>query len=202
MSANDEKALLERARDRDRQALGELYDRYSRKIYSYVLYHVGDENLAEDLTASVFIKVLGAIDSSKAWDLSFSGWLYRIAHNAVVDNFRRRKNQTTLPLDEGLVAVGDDPVSTAEGHIAFESVKAALVYLTDEQRTVVQLKFFEQLTNLEVAGVMGKTEGAIKSLQYRALASLRRHIDLVAGEKDAETALGGAGRVPRLSSAR
>lgn len=187
MSANDEQALLDRARDRDRQALGELYDRYSGKIYSYVLYHVGDENLAEDLTANVFIKVLGAIDSSRAWDLSFSGWLYRIAHNAVVDNFRRRKNRTTLPLDERLVAIDDDPVSTAEGNIAFESIKSAMVYLTDEQRTVVELKFFEQLSNLEVAGVMGKTEGAIKSLQYRALAALRRHIDIDAGDEDVET---------------
>ena len=187
MPPSDEKALLERARSNDSRALGELYDRYSGKIYTYILYRVGDESLAEDLTANVFIKVLGAIQSSRAWDLSFSGWLYRIAHNAVVDDFRRRKNRIALPLDERLVATQDDPVATAEGRIALESVKGAMVFLTEEQRTVVELKFFEQLSNLEVARVMGKTEGAIKSLQYRALAALRRQIAGSAREEDAET---------------
>lgn len=173
----EEQALLERAQQYDPEALGELYDRYSPKIYSYILYHVGDQGLAEDLTASVFAKMLDAIRSSKGWQSSFSGWLYRIAHNAVVDNFRRGKNQETLPLNERLVSAREDPVATVEHALASESIREAMMCLTDEQQMVIELKFFEGLSNLEVAELMGKTEGAIKSLQYRALGALRRHLE-------------------------
>ena len=185
-SVSDDHALLERAQAYDSVALGELYDRYSGKIHSYILYRVGDENLAEDLTANVFIKMLDAIKSSNSWQMSFSGWLYRIAHNAVIDNFRRSKNQNTLPLDERLVAAFDDPVSAVETKLASESVKEAMDFLTDEQQLVIELKFLEGLSNLDVATIMGKSEGAVKSLQYRALAALRRNLEGTLGEEDAE----------------
>jgi len=178
MQPGDEQGLLARAKAFDQAALSELYDQYSAKIYSYIYYRVGDDKLAEDLTTSVFIKMLDAIKSSKAWQQSFSGWLYRIAHNAVVDHFRRNKYGPHLQLDERLVAQGDDPVTTVEQSISSEFVKSALHHLTDEQQTVIELKFFQELSNLEVAGIMGKTEGAIKSLQYRALAALRRHLNV------------------------
>ncbi len=176
MPSGDEKALLEKARQSDPAALGEIYDRYAVKIYSYILYQVGEQGLAEDLTASVFIKMLDAIKASKAWRLSFSSWLYRIAHNAVVDHFRRSSHFRSLPLDEGLVASKDSPSATVETVMATEVVKEAMGQLTVEQRTVVILKFFEECSNLEVATIMNKTEGAVKSLQYRALAALRRQL--------------------------
>ena len=182
MPTSDEQTLLERARGYDSVALGELYDRYSGRIYSYILYHVGDANLAEDLTANVFIKVLDAVKSSKSWQQSFSGWLYRIAHNAVVDHFRRNSRYDTLPLDERLTSAKDDPVSSAETSIETDVVREAMAFLTDEQQTVIELKFFEEMSNLEVAKAMGKTEGAIKSLQYRALAALRRQMQPSLGE--------------------
>ena len=177
MQPTDEAVLLERAQGNDQAAIGELYDRYSAKIYSYILYRVGDAALAEDLTTSVFVKVLDAIKGQRTWQLSFSGWLYRIAHNAVIDHYRRAKKRETLPLDERLVATGEDPVSQAEKSIEFEAVSQAMQGLTEEQQTVIQLKFFEGLSNLEVARVLGKTEGAIKSLQFRALGALRRSIE-------------------------
>lgn len=186
MQSGDEKLLLERARESDSAALSEVYDRYSGKIFSYILYRVGDQGLAEDLTANVFIKMLDAIQSSNAWQLSFSGWLYRIAHNAVVDHFRRSSRLNSLPLNEQLVSAKDNPVSTVESIMATEIVKEAMINLTMEQQTVITLKFFEELTNLEVAKIMDKTEGAIKSLQYRALAALRRHLQGSLGEKDAK----------------
>ena len=180
---DEEQMLLDRAQQYDADALGQLYDRYAPKIYSYVLYHVGDQSLAEDLTANVFSKMLDAVKSSKGWQSSFSGWLYRIAHNAVVDNFRRSKNQDTLPLNERLVSAREDPVSAVERSLASESVRDAMMHLTDDQQLVVELKFFGGLSNLEVAQMMGKTEGAIKSLQYRALGALRRLLeDSVGGE--------------------
>lgn len=177
MQPSDESTLLERARSYDSAALGELYDRYAGRIYTYVYSHVGNEELAEDLTAEVFVKVLDAIKADKIWQLSFSGWLYRIAHNAIVDYYRRNDPQRGLPLDERIVAASDDPVTTVEGMIKNQAVGAALSRLTHEQKSVIELKFFEGFSNLEVAAIMGKTEGAIKSLQFRALAALRRVLE-------------------------
>lgn len=185
MQCTDEAVLLTRAQSNDQEALGALYDRYSGKIYAYILYRVGDSFVAEDLTASVFIKVLGAIQSDRSWQLSFSGWLYRIAHNAVIDHFRRNKKRESLPLDEQLVAADDDPVSSAEQSLAYEAMRGALAELTEDQQTVIQLKFYEGLSNLEVARILGKTEGAIKSLQFRALGALRRTIEDQAGGQHA-----------------
>jgi len=182
MPPSDEQALLEQARAYDDVALSTLYDRYSGKIYSYVLYHVGDAGLAEDLTANVFIKMLSAVKSSNSWQRSFSGWLYRIAHNAIVDHFRRSSRYDSLPLDERLTSADDDPVSSVETKIVSEDVREALSFLTGEQKQVIELKFFQEMTNNEVAEIMGKTEGAIKSLQYRALAALRRQMQPTPGE--------------------
>jgi RNA polymerase sigma-70 factor (ECF subfamily) len=173
----DDVALLSKAREYDSVALGELYDRYSGRIYSYIYYHVGDQDLAQDLTSNVFIKMLDAILADKSWQLSFTGWLYRIAHNAVVDHFRRHQQERHLPLEEELVSTLDNPVATVESMLTSESVRAAMHHLTDEQQQVIALKFAEGMSNLEVAGMMGKTEGAIKSLQYRALTALRRHLE-------------------------
>lgn len=186
MSSGDERELLARAKQCDADALGELYDRYSAKIYAYVFYHVGNQELAEDLTAGVFIKMLDAIRSSKAWQSSFSGWLYRIAHNMIVDHFRRNNQRQHLPLDERLVSAKEDPVSAVEEMLTGEMLGEALLYLTEEQRLVIIYKFCEGFSNLQVAKLMGKTEGAIKSLQYRALASLRRYLEGHAGEGDGQ----------------
>ncbi|MFO7918306.1 MAG: sigma-70 family RNA polymerase sigma factor [Anaerolineae bacterium] len=184
MQADGDKELFARAKKSDRRALAEIYDRYAGRIYSYVLRRVEGKGLAEDITASVFIKMLDAIEDSNTWKRSFSSWLYRIAHNAVVDHYRRKDKREMLPLNERLVASGDNPVATAENEITMETVRDAMEYLTEAQRSVIELKFFEGFSNLEVANILNKTEGAVKSLQYRALASLRRHLKV--GEKDAE----------------
>jgi len=173
----EEGQLLERAREYDCVALGELYDRYAARIYNYIYYQVGDQDLAEDLTAGVFTKILDAVRSGKAWQLSFSAWVYRIAHNIVVDHYRRSEHEKTLPLNELIAAAIDDPLSAVERTMSSESIRRAVRHLTDEQQVVISLKFSEGLTNLEVAKIMGKTEGAIKSLQYRALAALRRCLE-------------------------
>jgi RNA polymerase sigma-70 factor, ECF subfamily len=185
MCLDDESELLEKAREYDVGALGVIYDRYAGRIYSYILHQVGDEALAEDLTANVFTRVLGAIRTSRAWQQSFTSWLYRIAHNLVVDHYRRKRPIQDVPLDERLVAARENPVATVEQMLSQEEVKLAMASLTLEQRTVLALKFFEGLSNLEVARVMGKTEGAIKSLQYRALGALRRQLEEMWGESDA-----------------
>ncbi|MFH1085047.1 MAG: sigma-70 family RNA polymerase sigma factor [Chloroflexota bacterium] len=177
MAVSDEPSLLTRALTYDGAALGELYEQYAPKIYTYILYQVGDDRLAEDLTANVFRKMLDAVRASKGWQQSFTSWLYRIAHNVVVDHYRRARNTESLPLDERLASGTDDPVATVERRLSREDIKQALLCLTLDQREVIALKFFEGFSNLETAHVMGKTEGAIKSLQYRALGALRRQLE-------------------------
>jgi len=177
MRTGEDDSLLERVQDYDPSALGEIYDQYAGRIYNYIYYRLGDAHLAEDLTGTVFAKMLEAIQTSKSWNVSFSGWLYRIAHNLVVDQFRRSGQDRGVALDERLVASDQDPARTVERRLESDRLRQAIKQLTEEQEQVIVYKFIEGLTNTEVAQIMGKTEGAIKSLQFRALAALRRLLD-------------------------
>ncbi|MFQ6057389.1 MAG: sigma-70 family RNA polymerase sigma factor [Anaerolineae bacterium] len=170
----DEKRLLERAREYDPVALGQIYDQYSVKIYNYIYYRLGDARLAEDLTADVFLKMLEAVKASAAWKISLSGWLYRIAHNLVIDYFRRQPRREALPLDERLIAAQNSPAIGLESVLAQQRLRAAISRLTEDQQQVIILKFVEDMSNAEVAEILGKSEGAVKALQHRALAALRR----------------------------
>jgi len=172
----DEQGLLERASRADPEALGALYDRYVGRIYSYIYHRVGQADLAEDLTAQVFARMLEAIREGRAWRTSFSGWLYRIAHNLVIDYYRRRGRAAFVELEEALPIVADeaDPVRKVEARLESEHLRAALAKLTNEQAEVISLRFLDEFSIAEVAAMMDKTEGAIKALQYRAVLALRR----------------------------
>ena len=169
----DEKRLLEQAGEYDPAVLGRIYDQYSVKIYTYIYHRIGDARLAEDLTAEVFLKMLEAVKASAGWKISLSGWLYRIAHNLVVDYFRRQPRRESLPLDERLMAAQDHPDTRLERILTQQRLRAAVGHLTEDQQQVITLKFVEEMSNAEVAEILGKTEGAVKSLQHRALATLR-----------------------------
>lgn len=173
-----ETELLTAAMNFDEGALGELYDRYEAKIYSYIYRRTGEPALAEDLTAQVFLKMLEAIRKNKAWQSSFSGWLYRIAHNLVIDYYRRRDRQQQVSIDDMIIpAEGDSPVRFAELRLDAEKLRSAIRSLTDEQAEVLSLRFFEGYSISEVATMMDKTDGAIKALQYRAVATLRHILE-------------------------
>lgn len=173
----DEERLIRRAREYDAQALALLYRRHVGAIYRYIHLRVGREDLAEDLTADVFLKMLEGIESFDYRGVPFAAWLFRIAHDRVVDYFRRQAGKETVSLGERLRAPGEGPAATTEAALARERLRQALGWLTEEQQQVVVLKFGEGLTNAEVGRLMGKSEGAVKSLQHRALASLRRFLD-------------------------
>jgi RNA polymerase sigma-70 factor (ECF subfamily) len=175
LQALGEDELLGLAFAYDEAALGEVYDRYESRIHAYIYRRTGDEGLAEDLTAQVFMKMLQAIRDRKAWHSSFSGWLYRIAHNLVIDFYRQRDRQPSVGLDEtpDIVAEHDDPVASVEQQLTAERVRLALRRLTEEQAEVLSLRFLEGFSINEVAVMMNKTEGAIKALQYRAVATMR-----------------------------
>jgi RNA polymerase sigma-70 factor (ECF subfamily) len=141
---------------------------------------VGDAALAEDLTGELFLRVLRAIRNERAWRDSFAAWVYRIAHNLVVDHFRRQPPVPSLSLDETLlVSKEDGPVHAAESAIDRGRLRQAIARLTPDQQQVLALRFGEGFKAREVARMMQKTTGAVEALQRRALAALRR---MLAGE--------------------
>lgn len=168
--------LLERARQAESEALAELYDQYVDRIYAYIYHRVGQAEVAEDLTGQVFMRMLEAIRAGHPWRTSFSGWLYRIAHNLVIDFYRRRQRATFVELDGAapIQATDGDPWRAAELRLESQRLRNALRMLTEEQSQVISLRFLEEFSIAEVAEMMGKTEGAIKALQYRAVLTLKR----------------------------
>lgn len=175
-TTDSESHYLQRAKAYDVTALAALYDHYEAKIYSYIYHRVGNQSVAQDLTSQVFLRVLESIQVERAWETSFSGWLYRIAHNLVIDYYRRRGRTAQVSLDDmtEIQSRTESPESAAERALAAERLRTAINRLTEEQAQVVTLRFLEGLSITEVADNMGKTEGAIKALQYRAVSSLRR----------------------------
>lgn len=190
MTCPDEKLkdLVERAKRYDTEAFGELYDLYFDKIYNYVFYKVGDTIEAEDLTEQVFLKALESIRSFAWRGAPFSAWLFRIAGNLVVDYYRKRSRMTTVPIDSSfkdiLTSAGTEDVEeVVMKKFSWEKLYLAISKLTEEQQQVVILKFLTNLSNTEIANFLKKTEGAVKSLQHRALNSLHR---ILKGESEDE----------------
>jgi RNA polymerase sigma-70 factor (ECF subfamily) len=171
----NEDVLLERAKTYDPGALSELYDRFAPLMYAYIYRRVGDAASAEDLTAELFVRVLQAIHNERAWRDSLRAWLYRIAHNLVIDHYRRRPPMPLLPLDESILpACEDDPADAVDAGLREEQLREALSYLTSEQQEVIALRFGEGMTTQETAQIMRKTIGAVEGLQRRATAALKR----------------------------
>lgn len=173
----DEEQLVRRAKGYDREALSQLYRQHVSVIYRYIHLRVGRGDLAEDLTADVFLKMLEGIESFDYRGVPFAAWLFRIAHDRVVDYFRRQAGKETVSLSKGLNAAGEGHPAITEAVLARERLRQAFGWLTEEQQEVIVLKFGEGLTNAEVGRLLGKSEGAVKSLQHRALASMRRFLE-------------------------
>lgn len=171
-----EQGLLDRAKRAEPAALGMLYDQYVDRIYAYVYHRVGQADVAEDLTGQVFMRMLEAVRTGHGWQTSFSGWLYRIAHNIVIDHYRRKGRATFVDIEDAapMQAQSGDPVASTESQFERQRLRQALAELTDEQAQVISLRFLEDLSIAEVAVIMQKTEGAVKALQYRAVLALRR----------------------------
>lgn len=170
----DEQSLVYRAQQQDREAFAQLYEVNFNRIYRYIVIRIGNNAEAEDLTQQVFIKALKSISSFKWKGVPFSAWLYRIAHNQIVDHLRKNKKRIIVPLDESLPSHESDPQSTAESKQDIEQLVAATGKLTAAQREVISLRFAGELPVAQVAKIMGKSEGAVKALQHSAIVSLRK----------------------------
>ncbi len=174
-----ESHLIERAKACDEEALGELYRRHANAIFRYVYYRVGDQAVAEDIVGDVFVRALEGLTSYQDTGRPFEAWLYRIAHARVVDHYRRRDRRHVEPLDEGLAADEEtDPHRLAALRDDSRQAWAAVNRLTEDQQHVISLRFIAGYSTAEVAELLGKTEGAVKALQHRALASLRRLLEV------------------------
>ncbi len=174
----DVQELVVRAQAGDGQAFGQLYEQFSPEINRYLTRHLnGQREAAEDLTAEVFLKVLERIHSYQFRGLPFSAWLYRIARNHMIDHLRSRPRQIATSLDD----VPEIPEKKAEQVIDRSLDRHELSYaldrLTSDQRQVVTLRFLDGFTTAEAAGIIGKSEDAVKKLQSRGLAQLRRIIE-------------------------
>jgi RNA polymerase sigma-70 factor (ECF subfamily) len=175
----DEAALIEQAKT-DPEAFGALYERYLDKIYHYVYYRTGNHHDAEDLTAKVFYQAMNHLPRYVQRGAPFSSWLYRIAHNLVANWHRDRGRRTLVTLDR-LTMVGaqkgegllDQIVQGQHNEALLEAVRC----LSADRQMLLILKFVEQLSNAEIGEIMGRSEGAIKSLYHRTLSALRTHLD-------------------------
>ncbi len=147
--------------------LGELYDTHAPRIFRYIYHRLGNRALAEDLTSEVFVRFL----RSGTTPDNVTAFLYRIAHNLVVDHLRR--NPSILSLEETIVDDHADPADFAELEMEKATLRRAIARLTPEQQQVIVLKFLEGFSNEEIAATLGKSLGAIKALQHRALGALR-----------------------------
>lgn len=173
-----EQTRLQQAQAFDQNALAAIYDDYHHAIYRYIYRRVGEVETARDLTAEVFQRLLQAFHKGHGPDRQLKAWLYRTAHNGVVDYYRRQQHRRHLALNEAVAAPDGDPVQTAAHHILAEKVRGALPHLTPDQQQVITLKFLAGLSNEEVAAALDKPVGAVKSLQHRALAALQKRLRL------------------------
>ena len=174
-----EAQLVKRAK-RDPEAFGQLYERYVDRIYSYIYFRTGNEQDAEDLTARTFYQALANIRRYNERGLPFSAWLYRIAHNLVANWHRDHDRKPQVSLDEVwslLSRARQSPDSVAERNSEMEALRGVIKHLPADRQLLLVLKYGEGKSNLEIGKVLGRTEGAIKSLFHRTLTELREEME-------------------------
>jgi len=174
--------LVRRVRNNEPMAFEELYARYSPRVFGYLFQRLnGDAEEAEDLTADVFTRVYEKIDAFQPQGAPLSAWVFRIAHNRLIDTIRRRPRQTQVTLDDAPELTAAPVFGGIDQQVALEQIKAGLNRLTPEQRQVIVLRFLEGKSLAETAAVVNRNEDAVKKLQARGLASLRRGIECLSG---------------------
>jgi RNA polymerase sigma-70 factor (ECF subfamily) len=173
----DEVSLVERAKD-DPSAFGVLYERHVDRIYSYIYYRTGNQHDAEDLTARTFFKALDHIGRYTNRGVPFSAWLYRIAHNLVANWHRDRGRRKELSLEDQVLLghLSGNPERRAEVDEEREALLGAIRRLPSDRQQLLILKFSEAMPNAQIGKLMGRSEGAIKSLYHRTLIALREDL--------------------------
>jgi len=163
----------------DPEAFGVLYESYVTRIYNYIYYRTGNAFESEDLTARVFLRAHRHIKRYKNMGLPFSAWLYRIAHNLVANWHRDNTRRREIPLDDNtsLIQLTDQPESRVIDSQEFERLLQAIRRLSPDRQQLVILKFVERMSNSEIGVIIGRSEGAVKSLYHRTLIELREELE-------------------------
>ena len=164
--------LVEKAQAGDKEAFGQIYDELVKPIYRYIYYKV-DDSIAEDLTEETFFKAWQNLGKYKKGKNPFSSWIFRIAHNLVVDHYR--KNHTTDEIDESYVDPKDTGNPAQQTNIELTNIRLRKIIkkLPDNYQQVIVLKYINELENAEIADTIGKSEAAVRIIQFRALEKLR-----------------------------
>jgi RNA polymerase sigma-70 factor (ECF subfamily) len=173
-----EEDVLALASKGDKDAFGMLYERYTERIFNYVYYRTGNVHDAEDLTARVFQRAMNHIHNYTDRGVPFSAWLYRIAHNLVANWHRDRSRKQEIPIDDlpVLPAKGDHPETALVRTEEQDALLRLIRRLPPERQNLLILKFVENMSNAEIGQIMGRSEGAVKSLYHRTLLALRDEI--------------------------
>jgi RNA polymerase sigma-70 factor, ECF subfamily len=174
------------SRDTDKQQskklleaeLSGLYEEYYDRITRYAYIHIGDRNDAEDIAGEVFLNALKSLGSYQARGIPMQAWLFKIAHNMVVDYLRKKSKIKTEPIETDTIPLEDDPVKMAENDLDMERVKQAMQKLSADQRQVIGLRFLGGLPSREVAAIMNKNDGAVREMQRAAIEKLRLILNL------------------------
>lgn len=174
----DESAQVEAAKA-DPRAFGAIYERYVDRIYSYVYHRLGNAHDAEDLTSRVFFRALSHLTRYEDKGLPFSAWLYRIAHNLIANWHRDRQRRPVIAIDDLVLRNTTDPHPELAAELADDSraLREVIRDLDPKRQELLVLKFSEGLSNAEVGLIMGRSEGAIKSLYHRTLLQMRREME-------------------------
>ena len=174
-SDDDVEKLVRQAIEGNADAFGELYTLFVDKIYRYIFHHVYEKTTAEDITAEVFLKAWRSLSSCEGRENTFSPWLYRIAHNQMVDEIRKKQRRPSVELEnaENVISYG----RSSEEYANRQELLELIDKLPPNHKQVIILKFIEGLSNSEIAEITGKREGAIRAIQMRALAKLKKELD-------------------------
>jgi len=174
--------LVADAKRGDTEAFGRIFDEYAGPIYRFIASRVSRPSDAEDLTQLVFVKALEALPRYEARGVPFGGWLFRLARNAIIDQIRTRREHLSLVAATTRESEEASPEAMASLRDDLDRVAAALRELTDDQREVIELRFFAGLSVAEAAEAMGRQEGTIRGLQFRAVGALRRSLGIQSSE--------------------
>jgi RNA polymerase sigma-70 factor (ECF subfamily) len=174
ISDDDIALIIDNAKKDDTDSLTKLCQYVYARIYSYIFYRVKHREDAEDLTSEVILKMVKALKGQKG---NFHAWIYKIATNTIIDFYRRRTTHSEVSLSELPTEIPDKSAAFSEQVLTQEKLRKALKHITDEQKHVVLLRFIEGYNNEEISKIMGKSVGAIKVLQFRALKSMKKYFE-------------------------
>src|SRR3989338_9886947 len=172
MTEEELKRILQKAQNGDSEAFGLIYEHFSEKIYRFIYFRVSHKEVAEDILSDIFVKAWQKINQINT-PQALSGWLYQIAKNNIIDYYRIKKDLVPLADVEETLEDQVSPVDIINLNLQQKKILEVLSQLPEDQREVIKYRFFEDLTSEEIAYVLGKTEGAIRVLQHRAILKLK-----------------------------